>query len=257
MDLLGVGVAGLRASPAAAQLVPEAPRCLFPPWWHRLLLLWQRGLRGAWLGLICVSPKTDAGRIIPYYFCRNGFLLGHIYPRLSGFFGAGGEGAVSPFPLGSHTGRVLAVTLSIVCTQGEPIPQGPSGWTSSSLPHHSPQSCPFPSSCLFQLGSTKEGKLARAARITAGPGRSLLTRLQWGAACGWLVVALWDGLGRGRLPPAFCPHPRRSWPRIQPWSETQGVSFSCTRDPAVASPPRLWGDNFPPSCCSPFHIWEL
>lgn len=78
MDLLGVGLVGSRASPAAAQLVPGAPWCLFPPWWHWLLLCWQRGLRGAWHGLVCVSPKTEPEMIIPYYFCRNGFLLVHI-----------------------------------------------------------------------------------------------------------------------------------------------------------------------------------
>lgn len=57
----------------------------------------------------------------------------------------------------------------------------------------------------FQLGSTKEEKLARAARITALPSKCVLTPLQRGAACGWLAVTLPDWLGRGRLPSAFCP----------------------------------------------------
>lgn len=107
-----------------------------------------------------------------------------------------------------------------------------------------------------QLGSTKEGELARAARITAGPGTSLPTRLRQGAACGWLVVTLWDGLGRGWLPPAFCPHLRASWPKIQPWSDTQGVS--CTQDLAVPPPARLWGDNFPTRLLLPLlHLGAL
>lgn len=163
---------------------------------------------------------------------------------------------MSPFPFGSHTDRTLALTLSIVCTQGEPIPEVLMAGTAAPFLTTAPRAV-LSQAHAFQLGSTKEGKLARAARITAGPGRSLLTCLQRGAACGWLMVTLWDGLGRGRLPPAFCPHPRRSWPRIQPWSKIQGVSCLRTRDPVVAPPPRLWGDNFPPGCCSPFYIWVL
>lgn len=53
---------------------------------------------------------------------------------------------MSPFPFGSHTD---AGSDSEHCMHTRRAhSRGPDGWNSSSLPHHSPQSCPFPSSCL-------------------------------------------------------------------------------------------------------------
>lgn len=57
MDLLEVGVVGSRASPAAAQLVPGAPWCLFPPWWHQLCSAGSEACGVLGLGSLCI-PKN-------------------------------------------------------------------------------------------------------------------------------------------------------------------------------------------------------
>lgn len=96
-----------------------------------------------------------------------------------------------PFPFGSHAGRTLALTLSIVPTQAEPIPEVLMAGTTPPFLTTAPRAVLFPSSCL----SAWKHKGGRAGTGCQAHGRAWQISADMSAAGSSMWLPRGDTLG--------------------------------------------------------------
>lgn len=97
---------------------------------------------------------------------------------------------MSPFPFGNHMGRMLALTLTIVCAQGEPAPEVLMAGTAAPFLTTAPETL-FPSSCL----SAWKYKGGKAGTSCQDHGRAWQIAADMSAAGSSMWLAHGDTLG--------------------------------------------------------------